>query len=448
MSAIDPGLVITIATEQILIFVPVFFTFKKELKLSRAATAGFFNLYLAASVILIYWWVQIPIPFLYWRGICSALVISAGILVCRSLLRLGLRVLIFTVFLFKNFIDTARVLSDIINRFLHMDEHVYRVTAPEFLIYVLFILVLTVTAYYWVKPNLLKAVAVTREIDLWNYLPIVPIMLFLQFRILNYTEYPMAGRIWTKEMILASIGWIVCIYLVHTITLKALSEIEKGFVSKERLRTAELLADSQKNQMACIRLGLEQSRSIRHDFRHHLIALRGLLERREPETAKEYIDKQLGVFPPSPLTDYCSNSAVNSVLSYYLERAKYADTEVAADIRLSGDLPLPDIDFCSILGNLLENALESCSRQTEGSRRITVTLSSIGSSMLALSVKNSYSHEIRMEKGLFLSSKRDSPGVGTASVRHLAERHNGILKFEYKDGMFETSLFLNPQMKK
>ena len=447
MNVITPSLVITVAIEQILIFAPVFLTFRKELKYSRAATAGFFNLYLAASVIFICWGVQMPFTFFYWRGFCSIIALSVGILFCRPMFRLDLRILIFTVFLFKNFIDTARVLSDMINRFLHMDEKVYQVTATEFIIYVLFILALTITVYYRVRPYLLKAVSVTQKIDLWNYLPIVPLVLFLQFRLLNYTEYPMAGRVWTKERILSSIGWILCIFIIHIITLTALSEIEEGFVAKERLRTAELLADSQKSQMARIQQGLEQSRSIRHDFRHHLIALRGLLERRELEEAKEYIDKQLGVFQPSPLIDYCSNRAINSVLSYYLESAKYAGVEITADIRLSMDLPLPDIDFCSILGNLLENALESCNRQTEGTRRIIINLNSIGSTMLALSVKNTYSHEIRMENGQFLSSKRDSPGIGTSSVRHLAERHNGILKFEYKDGMFETSLFLNPQMK-
>lgn len=447
MNVITPSLVITVAIEQILIFAPVFLTFRKELKYSRAATAGFFNLYLAASVIFICWGVQMPFTFFYWRGFCSIIALSVGILFCRPMFRLDLRILIFTVFLFKNFIDTARVLSDMINRFLHLDEKVYQVTATEFIIYVLFILALTITVYYRVRPYLLKAVSVTQKIDLWNYLPIVPLVLFLQFRLLNYTEYPMAGRVWTKERILSSIGWILCIFIIHIITLTALSEIEEGFVTKERLRTAELLADSQKSQMARIQQGLEQSRSIRHDFRHHLIALRGLLERRELEEAKEYIDKQLGVFQPSPLIDYCSNRAINSVLSYYLESAKYAGVEITADIRLSMDLPLPDIDFCSILGNLLENALESCNRQTEGTRRIIINLNSIGSSMLALSVKNTYSHEIRMENGQFLSSKRDSLGIGTSSVRHLAERHNGILKFEYKDGMFETSLFLNPQMK-
>ena len=443
----DPMLIFTIAMEQILIFVPVYKTFQKEWKFSRAAIAGFFNIYLIATVLFTCWAVQEPITFYYWRSICAIIVMSFGVLLCRFTIRLDLRILVFTIFLFKNFIDTARVISDMINRFLNVEENIYQVTAGEFIIYVLLILTLIVTVYYRVKPYLLKAVSVTQKIDLWNYLPVVPFVLFLQFRLLNYTEYPTAGRIWTKERILSSIGWIVCIFMIHTVTLIALSEIEEGFVNKERLRTAELLTESQKSQMTRVQLGLDQSRRIRHDFRHHLIVLRGLMERKKVEEAAEYIDEQLGALPPSPLADYCSNSAVNSVLSFYLETAKYAGVEVTTDIRLTGDLPMPEIDFCSILGNLLENALEACKRQTVGQRRIIIALSSIGSSMLALSVKNTYSHEIRKENGQFISSKRNGLGIGTASVRHLAERHNGILKVEYKDGMFETSLFLNPQMK-
>ena len=78
---------------------------------------------------------------------------------------------------------------------------------------------------------------------------------------------------------------------------------------------------------------------------------------------------------------------------------------------------MPEIDFCTILGNLLSNAVEACQRQTQGTPSITINIGQAGESMIALSIQNTYSHLIRMKDGRFLSSKREDMGTGTTSVR-------------------------------
>ncbi len=67
--------------------------------------------------------------------------------------------------------------------------------------------------------------------------------------------------------------------------------------------------------------------------------------------------------------------------------------------------------------------------------------------MLTLSIRNTYTHDIRLKDGRFISSKRDDLGMGTISVKYLVERYHGILKYNYDKGIFEASLLLNPLMK-
>ena len=86
-------------------------------------------------------------------------------------------------------------------------------------------------------------------------------------------------------------------------------------------------------------------------------------------------------------------------------------------------------------------------RQTEGPYSITINIGQAGRSMIALSIRNTYTHVIRQKDGRFLSSKRDDMGTGTSSVRYLVERYHGILKFTYDNGIFEASLLLNPMVK-
>ena len=53
--------------------------------------------------------------------------------------------------------------------------------------------------------------------------------------------------------------------------------------------------------------------------------------------------------------------------------------------------------------------------------------------------------EIREENGVFLSSHHAGEGIGTMSVRHIADQYHGIARFRYEDGVFETSVLLNPE---
>ena len=159
------------------------------------------------------------------------------------------------------------------------------------------------------------------------------------------------------------------------------------------------------------------------------------------------INDYLGTYATLDTTQYCQNPSSNALLNYYIQTAQSQGIAVNSSISLPQSLPVPEIDFCTILGNLLSNAVEACQRQTQGTPSITINIGQAGESMIALSIQNTYSHLIRMKDGRFLSSKREDMGTGTTSVRYLVERYHGILKFDYSNGIFEASLLLNPAMK-
>ena len=46
------------------------------------------------------------------------------------------------------------------------------------------------------------------------------------------------------------------------------------------------------------------------------------------------------------------------------------------------------------------------------------------------------------ENGRFRSTKHDGLGTGTASIRSIAERYQGVADFRYEDGIFYASVML------
>ena len=91
-------------------------------------------------------------------------------------------------------------------------------------------------------------------------------------------------------------------------------------------------------------------------------------------------------------------------------------------------MPLTDVELCTVLGNLLDNAVEACSRQKQGVRRVFIAGETRGN-MYFLKIENTYDGLALQEGKTFLSRKgtSDDHGIGLSSVRKIIEGHGGDL---------------------
>ena len=64
--------------------------------------------------------------------------------------------------------------------------------------------------------------------------------------------------------------------------------------------------------------------------------------------------------PPDTIHQFCKNYAVDAILHHYAEQALLQKTDLEAVVQMEEQTIIPEPEFCSLLGNLLENALEAC----------------------------------------------------------------------------------------
>lgn len=373
---------------------------------------------------------------------------GSSFFLCLFLTKVKFQAVAYTLFLFKNVSDSASLLSrmmaiGITHRISGLSEQVFTcfwelVLIPS--------AVAIITAV--IGPRLKKAVHYTRFLPVWRRMLLIPALFFIMFYIdlgLKYSPY-LYPPSHNYSVLFITIFWLICVYIVHITTLQILFLLTQSFALKEEYRTMKLISDALTSQTANLQANLEQLLKARHDFRHHLVILQGLMTQSQYRSAADYIERYLGNKDICPVHTYCANTAVNALLNYYLQTAREHSVHVTASICLPKSFSMPDVDFCTILGNLLSNALESCLRQESGVPAISVNISPAGQSMITLCIRNSYSHEIREQDGQFISSKRGDVGIGTSSVRYLTERYHGFLNFRHENGIFEASVFLNPSM--
>ena len=130
---------------------------------------------------------------------------------------------------------------------------------------------------------------------------------------------------------------------------------------------------------------------------------------------------------------YCEHASLNAVLVYYCDWVRHLGADVDVKAAVPQYININNAELCSMVGNLLENATEAITQQTQGERRLKVRIRyrSGPPAALFITVDNTYGEadtSIEQIDGDLVSTKHGGTGLGTATVRETAERHHGLLR--------------------
>ena len=163
----------------------------------------------------------------------------------------------------------------------------------------------------------------------------------------------------------------------------------------------------------------------------------------ELDALLKYLDGYNDSLPDDSLIRFCENAAANAVLLYFAQQAKDNDIDYIVQADIPGDIFVSDTDISVLFGNLIENAIDACKEEHGDDRKIDIRARLKGST-LCVTVDNTFTGTLRRTKdNEFLSTKHKGLGLGTQSVKSIAEHYGGVCRFEVKEGMFCASVMCN-----
>ncbi|MDR2035208.1 MAG: GHKL domain-containing protein [Coriobacteriales bacterium] len=200
--------------------------------------------------------------------------------------------------------------------------------------------------------------------------------------------------------------------------------------------------DLQRKHFQDFSQSVEETRRMRHDLRHQLVAIKGFIQDGKDKEALDYIDDLSKTIPSISEMLVCDNTVVNSLAAFYLNQAEAENILCDVSMVVPHTLGrIPDADLSIIVGNLFENALEAC-RYVEPEKRFIKVRCSTEAKRFTLIIDNSYDGELQVSGTEFYSRKRKGYGVGIASVRSVVSKYEGSIKYETEPGVFKTSLYV------
>ena len=200
-------------------------------------------------------------------------------------------------------------------------------------------------------------------------------------------------------------------------------EMERA-TGRQRLLESELEAE---------RVFVERAKAIRHDQRHHDRIILEYLNSGDISRAKEYLGSHDCSLASEALESWCQNPLLDAQLRIAKRYCLRNDIEFSVDVNLPGALDLNEIDFVSVIANLLENAIEAAVSSYKP--YVSISLRRANNRML-LEIRNTFSSQQGARKN------KESSGEGLPSVRMILERNEGLLQQVVDGNVFISRVIL------
>lgn len=212
----------------------------------------------------------------------------------------------------------------------------------------------------------------------------------------------------------------------------------------ERNKTVELQEKNHRLSMMAMQYEnltekVNEARRAKHDVRHHISVMQEYLEKKEYSALSDYL-KQYRKNLPDDSMKFCGNSAVNALLIYFAQQAKESGISYNVRVEIPEQAGIDVTDLSVIFGNLIENAVAACTAVKDGERSIIIR-GKIDGGALCVTVDNTFSGKLSFTKdGRLCSTKHGGTGLGTESVKSIAEKYGGLCRFETDGGKFCASV--------
>ncbi len=238
---------------------------------------------------------------------------------------------------------------------------------------------------------------------------------------------------WGTLILFLTLLFLLCVLFYYIV-----SDMMEKAAMEEKNRMLEIQESFYQAQMRYI----DENARVRHDFKHTIATLDDMSVKGDLQAIRDYINQYKSLQPERETMSFCKNVPVNAIINHYAHLAE--NTEIAIDLEI--DIPkepcIPDVELCSLLGNILENAILACDDVPEPDRFIDLAVRIKGGSNLIIVCTNSFDGSPRMKDGQYLSTRSGGSGLGLKSIASTAAKYGGIARFYHEGKEFCSDVMI------
>ena len=178
-----------------------------------------------------------------------------------------------------------------------------------------------------------------------------------------------------------------------------------------------------------------------HDLKHQIAYLKSDITEKQKQ---EFLNEMEAEVRQYEAQNQTGNHVVDTILTEKYLQCQKLNIQMTAVVDGTAMEFLPVMEICSLLGNALDNAIEAVQKVVPEQERLIRFSVDKTKGFLRMRVENRYMGELKMRDGNPFTTKQNKEyhGFGVKSMKTIAEKHDGSLHVELKDGWFKLNILI------
>lgn len=274
-----------------------------------------------------------------------------------------------------------------------------------------------------------------------------PQYVLLQVGVSATTIVIQTAAIWSE--VPGLFNMLVCAGLwgINMLTYYLFYAIGKATKENLALRTTQHRIELEQEKYEANRVNYDELRTLRHELKNYTFYAKALLDARKYGELSAFLEENMISQSPILNSYDCGNYIVDVIINHEMNVAREKGVTLVPDVLVPHELPFGVEDVCSLLSNLLDNAIEAAADSGCREPRVSLTIRP-KQAYLFIHQENSVSASVPTDQLLSLKTtkkNRELHGFGTKIIRRVVDKYSGSIKYAMKDGCFVTDVMLELQ---
>jgi len=191
---------------------------------------------------------------------------------------------------------------------------------------------------------------------------------------------------------------------------------------------------------------VENIKTIRHDMKMHLATARDFNMNGQTDEATDYLNSLLGDIEKREIYSNTNNTAFDSIINFKLNDTKQENIELDIRLLIPPALNIEVADIVTILGNLLDNAIDAVAKVEDKQIKLDIEYSKEN---LFIQIENTYDGKVKYAKdkdcldtAIVTRKDGDNHSYGLKNIRNSIEKYNGYMDISHDDKVFSVGVLL------
>lgn len=213
-------------------------------------------------------------------------------------------------------------------------------------------------------------------------------------------------------------------------------------VYREKEDLAARYLEEQKVHYEYLKDRERETKKFRHDIRNHILIVNDLINKKKYDECESYLQDIKCRIDKFSYKITVNNEIADAIINKFLIEARQKGIELSVKGHLPNPCNLSAVDLCTILSNLLSNAVEA--EVEAGGNQIKIEFRYTDTEIM-VAIENDYKHDLKQENGAFFTTKNDSlnHGFGLENVKECVKANHGQITIDTKNCLFKVLVCMN-----